>query len=211
MGHAESLNVSFPERERFDALLASGRGALLIGAHVGNLEMTRALAAGRRLATVNAVVYSEHSPAFRALLAAESADYAVNLIHVAQIGPETVLDLRDKIERGELLVIVGDRTPPAQNGRVCTVEFLGAPAAFAQGPYVLAALLECPVYLFFCLREEGGYRIYFEPFAERVVLPRQEREAALLGYAQRYARRLEQLCLHSPYQWFNFYNYWQHQ
>ncbi len=209
MGRSDTLNVAFPDRPHLHALLAGGKGALFIGAHLGNLEMTRALATEERLAKVNAVVYSEHAPAFRRVLEAANADFPVNLIHVTRVDPGTAMMLKEKIDAGELLVIVGDRTPPAENGRVCTVDFLGAPAAFAQGPYLLAALLECPVYLFFCLREGDGYRIYLEPFAERVVLPRKDREAALCQYVRRYARRLEELCLRSPYQWFNFYNYWQ--
>jgi predicted LPLAT superfamily acyltransferase len=210
MGRGDSLNVTFPDRARLDALIANGKGALLIGAHLGNLEMTRALASDERLVAVNAVVYSEHAPAFQRVIAAVNPEYAVNLIHVARIGPETSIALKEKVERGELLVIVGDRTPPAENGRVCRVDFLGAPADFAQGPFMLGALLECPVYLFFCLREGDGYRMYLEPFAERVRLPRKDRDAALLEYVRRYARRLEEHCLRCPYQWFNFYDYWRH-
>jgi predicted LPLAT superfamily acyltransferase len=88
------------------------------------------------------------------------------------------------------------------------VEFLGEPAPFAHGPFILASLLECPVYLFFCLREGNGYRIYCEPFAERIVLPRGERVPRLREYLQQYARRLEAYCMKAPYQWFNFYDFW---
>ena len=73
---------------------------------------------------------------------------------------------------------------------------------------ILASLLECPVYLFFCLREGERYRIYCEPFAERIVLPRGERVPRLRDYLQQYARRLEAYCLSGPYQWFNFYDFW---
>ncbi len=132
MGRGDTLNVDFPDRARFDALLASGKGALLVGAHLGNLEMARALAAEWRLATVNALVYSEHALAFRHALEAANAQFADNLIHVTQMGPDTILLLKDKVDRGELLVIVGDRTPPADSSRVSSVDFLGAPAAFAH-------------------------------------------------------------------------------
>jgi predicted LPLAT superfamily acyltransferase len=208
-GRLKGIAPAFPERARFDALLASGRGALLLGAHFGNLEMTRALAAHHRLARITAVVYSEHATAFRGALEGASAEYGENLVHVTDITPATVIALKEKVERGELLVIVGDRTPAAENGRVCSVDFLGAPADFAEGPFILAHLLECPVYLFFCPREADGYRIHFEPFAERIELPRARRAEALREYAGRYAARLEALCLRAPYQWFNFYNYWQ--
>lgn len=209
MGRGDTLKVEFPDRAPFDALLASGKGALLVGAHLGNLEMTRALMSGQRRVAVSAVVYAEHAPAFQQALAAANPQFAVNLIHVARMGPQTSIVLKEKVERGELLVIVGDRTPPADNGRVCSVDFLGAPANFAQGPFVLAYLLECPVFLFFCLREGDGYRVYLEPFAERVELPREGRDAALREYVRRYAHRLEAHCLRAPYQWFNFYDYWQ--
>ena len=208
-GRLGDMEVRFPDRARFEALVASGRGALLIGAHFGNLEMTRAIATQHRLAKVTAVVYTEHASAFRGAMESASAEYAANLVHVTEITPATVIALKEKVERGELLVIVGDRTPAAGNGRVCSVDFLGAPADFAEGPFILAHLLECPVYLFFCPREDDGYRIYFEPFAERVELPRARRAAALREYAGRYAARLEALCRRAPYQWFNFYNYWQ--
>ena len=209
MGRADTIEVRFPERARLDALLAGGRGAMLLSAHLGNLEMSRALFAAERRVAVNAVVYTDHAPAFERALMEASPDYAVNLIHVSAIGPDTCIDLKDRIDRGELLVIVGDRTPAAENGRVSVVDFLGAPAAFAHGPYMLAAVLECPVYFFFCVREGEGYRMYLEPFAERVELPRKARDAALREYVRRYARRLEELCLRAPYQWFNFYDYWQ--
>ncbi|MGH6627210.1 MAG: glycosyltransferase family 2 protein [Burkholderiaceae bacterium] len=208
LGGIDSQRVDFPDRAKFEQLLASGRGAVLIGSHLGNLEMTRALATGGQLATINAVVYTDHAQRFNQTLERAHANFGANLIQVSQLGPDTAILLREKIERGELLVIVGDRTPPAENGRVSHVNFLGRPAPFAQGPLILASLLDCPVYLFFCLREGSNYRIYFELFAERIELPRRERQARLQTYLQQYARRLEAHCLNAPYQWFNFYDFW---
>lgn len=207
-GRIAQADVDFPKRPEFLQLLAGGRGLVLLGAHVGNLEMMRAIAVGNNLATVNAVVYTEHAQRFAGSLAAANASFKVNLIQINELGPDTAIMLRDKIDRGEVLVIVGDRTPPAENGRVVEVDFLGAPAAFPIGPYILASLLECPVYLFFCLHEGDGYRAYFEPFAERIVLPRGNRQAAIAGYARRYAERLEALCRRAPLQWFNFFDFW---
>jgi len=209
-GRIDHRRIDFPNRAEFEQLLASGRGALLIGAHLGNLEMTRALAHGDRLATVNAVVYTEHAQQFNRILASANADFGVNLLPVSSLGPDTAIMLKEKIDQGELLVIVGDRTPAAENGRVSMVDFLGAPAPFAQGPIILGSLLDCPVYLFFCLREADGYRIHFEAFAERIELPRRERQQRLHAYLQQYAARLEAHCLRAPQQWFNFYDFWQH-
>ncbi|TRZ56174.1 MAG: glycosyltransferase family 2 protein [Rhodocyclaceae bacterium] len=211
MGGFDSRRVDFPNQGEFERLLASGRGAVLIGSHLGNLEMTRALATNEHRAIVNAVVYTNHAHRFNAMLARANASFGVNLIQISHIGPGTAISLKEKIDRGELVVIVGDRTPPSEGGggrRVSQIEFLGKPAPFAQGPFILASLLECSVYLFFCLREGDYYRIYFEPFAERIILPRDRRQERLQDYLRQYARRLEAHCLKAPYQWFNFYDFW---
>ncbi|MGP1716153.1 MAG: glycosyltransferase family 2 protein [Methylophilus sp.] len=183
------------------------QGALIVSAHLGNIEMARALAVQRKL-TINAVVYTEHAQRFNTLLAKSSADFGVNLLQVSQFGPDTAVMLKEKIEQGELVVIMGDRTPPAENGRVVTADFLGYPAQFAQGPWILASLLECPVFLMFCLSDAQAHNIFLEPFAEQVVLPRKERQQYVAGYAQRYAQRLEAYCRQYPLQWFNFFNFW---
>jgi predicted LPLAT superfamily acyltransferase len=70
-------------------------------------------------------------------------------------------------------------------------------------------LLECPVYLMFCLRQGGGYGLYFEMFAQRITLPRHGKQAAITRWAARYAKRLESFCLIDPFQWYNFFDYWQ--
>ncbi|MEI6987643.1 MAG: hypothetical protein WCK65_16130, partial [Rhodospirillaceae bacterium] len=186
--------------------------AVLIGSHLGNLEMTRALATIEQRAIVNAVVYTNHAQRFNETLAQANASFGVNLIQISKIGPETAIMLKEKIDQGEIMVIVGDRTPPIDGGssnRVSHVNFLGKPAPFAQGPFILASLLECPVFLFFCLREGAKYHIYLESFAERILLPRHERQERLQEYLKQYAQRLEAHCLKAPYQWFNFYDFWQ--
>jgi predicted LPLAT superfamily acyltransferase len=208
IGQVNHAEVDFPNRAQLHQLLTSDRGAVLIGAHLGNWEMARALAALSGYRTINAVIYTEHAPRFNRLLTRTHGSFRLNLIPITTIGPETAIALQEKIDRGELLVIVGDRTPPHENGRVTRVPFLGHPAPFAQGPFILASVLDCPVYLFFCLRESDGYRIHFESFCERVELRRGQREEALRGYIQRFAQRLEQLCARAPYQWFNFYDFW---
>lgn len=207
-GNIPHASIEFDNRAEFDKLLASGRGAVLLGAHLGNLEMLRALANLNGVVKINAVVYTEHAKRFAGALAAADNRFQVNLLQIRNMGPDTAIALQDKINRGEMLVIVGDRTPPAENGRVVTADFLGQPALFPQGPFILAALLECPVFLFFCTKEERGYRVHFEPFAHRVELPRARRAEAIAAHAQRYADRLGALCQRAPFQWFNFFDFW---
>ena len=210
-GRVTHTHVVFDDPSAFEALAASGKGALVIGAHLGNLEMTRALAVHGSRAKVTAIVYTEHARRFNRVLAGAHRNFASRMVEVADFGPETAVMMQQRIDDGELLVIVGDRVPAHEAGRVVEAPFLGATARFAQGPYVLAHALGCPVYLFFCLKERGGHRLYFEPFAERIALPRRERAAHLAAHAHRYAERLEHYCRKAPFQWFNFFDFWARQ
>jgi predicted LPLAT superfamily acyltransferase len=129
-------------------------------------------------------------------------------IQVTDMNPGTMIALKEAIERGDWVAIAGDRTPVKGDDRVSTATFLGHQAPFPQGPYILAHLLECPVYLMFCIRQEGIYRLYFEIFAERIRLPRRDKQAALRDWTARYAQRLESFSLIDPFQWYNFFDFW---
>ena len=202
--------VELPEEVRtlFVQTLAQGRGLLLLSAHLGNLELARAIATLVPGVHINALVYTQNSRKLNAMLEETSEEYALKLICVDEIGPDTAVMLRGKVEAGEVVVIVGDRVPVMLGSPKVKADFLGAPAPFAVGPYVLAHVLECPVLLFFCLRGERGYRVYMEPFAERIVLPREGRMQAAAAWAGRYAARLADYAARFPLQWYNFYDFW---
>ena len=200
--------LDFPQREMRAMAVAKGQGVLLLSAHLGNLELARALSTLIPGIKVNALVYTDNAQNINAMLEKTSEAYAARLIYVQEIGPGTTLMLREKIARGEVVVIVGDRTPVAEHSPTVRAPFLGRPAPFAIGPYVLAHVLECPVYLFFCIQQGAGYTICLEPFAERIRLPRQERLAAAAAWAERYAARLGDYASRFPLQWYNFYDFW---
>jgi predicted LPLAT superfamily acyltransferase len=204
----DAVAVDWAGRETFRRIVSNGRGALFISAHLGNLELARAAASEVDGARINALVYSGNARKFRAMLSLASETSALNVMEVDTITPETACLLREKIDAGEIVVIVGDRTPVAERSPVIQSEFLGRSAPFAIGPYVLAHVLECPVYLLFCMREAGRYRVYLEHFAERLSLPREGRGAASAQWVQRYAARLADYAQRFPLQWYNFYDFW---
>jgi predicted LPLAT superfamily acyltransferase len=131
------------------------------------------------------------------------------MIEIDSLGPESVVKLQDKIRAGEHIAITADRVSVRHRERSIHVPFLGRPAPFPEGPFILASLLACPVYLVFCLRIGNRYRVFMEPFADPLVLPRAQRRAVLEHTIARYAQRLEVRCLMAPTQWFNFFDFWE--
>ena len=196
-------DVAMLERFRGDS-----RGALFIGSHLGNLEVLRAFGDKVQGMKVNALVFTRHSPKFNRVLAAVSPATLERMIQVDSLGPDAVITLRDKLAAGEHVAIVADRVSVRHKERSLRAPFLGRPAPFPEGPFVLASLLECPVYLLFCLKVDGRYRVFIEPFADPLVLPRAGRQRALEDAIARYAARLEAHCLLAPTQWFNFFDFW---
>jgi predicted LPLAT superfamily acyltransferase len=132
----------------------------------------------------------------------------MRLLQVSQMDAALMLELSQRLDRGEWLAIAGDRVP-LHDGRRTTVDFLGHPAAFPQGPWLLAGLLRCPVNLMCCLKIDGRYQIHLEHFMDAPRWERGQREALIKDWVQRYADRLAQWCLLAPRQWFNFHAYWQ--
>jgi predicted LPLAT superfamily acyltransferase len=199
--------ITAEDFEMLERFRMESRGALFIGSHLGNLEMLRAVGDLQKM-KVNALVFTRHSPKFNRVLAAVSPKTLERMIQVDSLGPEAVIMLRDKLRAGEHVAIVGDRVSVRHKERSLRATFLGRPAPFPEGPFVLASLLECPVYLLFCLKVDGRYRVFLEPFADPLVLPRVGRQQALERVIERYAARLEAHCLLAPTQWFNFFDFW---
>ncbi|WP_340115549.1 hypothetical protein [Pelagibius sp. 7325] len=200
--------VDFENIELFEELQRSGQGGVLITSHFGNAEVCRALGTRKANLKINVLVHTKHAANFNRLMREQSGQSTVSLIETTEVGPETAMMLRERIEMGEFIVIVGDRTPVSLSGRHSYAPFLGRRAPFPQGPYVLAALMKCPVQLLFCFKENGRFRVVFEPFSQGIKLPRKERAASLESLVGAFAKRLECYCLRQPYQWFNFFDFW---
>lgn len=187
-------------------LRQEGRGQMLVAAHLGNLEVCRALAELGEQVTMNVLVHTKHAEQFNRLLGEAGATH-LRLIQVSELDAAIMLQLSERLERGEWLAIAGDRVP-LTGSRTVNVNFLGKPAAFPQGPWLLAGLLQCPVNLIHCLKIDNRYQVIIEPFAERLHWKRSERDAVIRHWTQRYADQLAQRCLDAPLQWFNFYPFW---
>ena len=187
-------------------LRQEGRGQMLVAAHLGNLEVCRALAELGEQVTMNVLVHTKHAEQFNRLLGEAGATH-LRLIQVSELDAAIMLQLSERLERGEWLAIAGDRVP-LTGSRTVDVNFLGKPAAFPQGPWLLAGLLQCPVNLIHCLKIDNRYQVIIEPFAERLQWKRSERDAVIRHWTQRYADQLPQRCLDAPLQWFNFYPFW---
>lgn len=192
----------------FEDLAQTGRGGLLVTSHLGNSEVCRALVRSRFPVRINALVFTQHAAAFNQVLRSTDKNVSMDLIQVEGFNAELAIRLKERVDNGEFVVIVGDRVSATVPERSENADFLGEPAPFAVGPWVLASILECPVHLMYCMRAGDGYDLTFEPFAEQVRIPRKTRTHDLQQLVQQYAWSLERMTERYPLQWFNFYDFW---
>jgi predicted LPLAT superfamily acyltransferase len=192
--------------DNLQAALAQARGCVLLGSHLGSFEVLRACAR-RCPVPVKLLMYRANSGAYSRLVEQLDPTLADAIIEIGT--PEAMLRVRESLDRGEIVGILGDRTPVGQ--KMLAVPFLGDPAPMPAGPLALCAALASPVVLFYGVRTGARrYDVHFEPFADRIVLQRSCRAEELADWVRRYAGRLEAYCRTYPFNWFNFYDFWDH-
>jgi len=188
--------------------LDQGRGVLMFGSHLGSFEVLRVLARTRPEIRLRVVLDVGHNPALTMLLDALNPEVARTVIDAGQGGPSVALAINEALEQGALVALLVDRVPEGQPRTMA--DFLGRPAPFPQAPWLIAAATGAPVVLGFGLYRGGRrYDLVFEPFSDGVRLRRQDRQQALAALVSAYAARLEHHARGAPWNWFNFYDFWQ--
>lgn len=205
-GQYGRFDVRVHGREIVDAELARGAGCLLVGAHLGSFEITRFVGREARVPRVSLAMYEENAGAFSAMLDAINPELAVRVIRLGEA--DSMLQLDQALTAGDSVGMLADRTLARDSTVSCP--FLGAPARFATGPFRLAAALRRTVVLMFGLYRGGRrYDVHFERVADLRWTDRAERERVIEESLRHYVGRLEHYCRQAPYNWFNFYDYWQ--
>ncbi|MDR0584177.1 MAG: hypothetical protein LBG57_07525 [Treponema sp.] len=197
------------------------RGALLLSSHLGNVEMIRALVDfGRTYVKhsfpVISLVDFSVTKNFSRMLRELNPDSMNQLIGVNEIGVETVARLQDALNSGGLVAVAGDRTAPSEDKGRFHFNFLGRPALFPGGSFYLASLLKVNVYFVFALRQKtfslsGEYDIRIIKSDVDFNCQRAERNKRVESLARSYVETLEKFCKEYPYQWYNFYEFWETQ
>lgn len=196
--------------DALEQAVSGPKGVLLVGAHVGSFEALRALCTRRPGLDLRLVLDRQQTPALNTLLEALALDRRSQVIDASQ-GPATVmLALGEAAQRGAFLALLGDRARAGES--TVRVPFLGRDALLPTAPWRVAAALRTPVLLAFGLYlGRDRYHLHFERFTDRIDLPRalDARAQAITVLAARYAARVEAQLHRSPYNWFNFYDFWQ--
>lgn len=192
--------------EPLHALHACNSGLFLFGAHLGSFEVLRTHARDNPGLKVCIAMYPENASQLNSTLAAINPQAMQDIISLGQV--DSMLTIHHKLEEGAIVGILADRaTGPDQ---YISIPFLGAPARFPTGPFRMAAMLRHPVYFMAGLYRGGNrYDIHFELLADFSKSASTGRDAAVREVLVKYVAALERHCKSAPFNWFNFYDFWE--
>jgi predicted LPLAT superfamily acyltransferase len=200
------LEVSIEGEELMQDLLARRQGAILLGAHLGSFEMMSAV--GRRqpgLRTAMAM-FREQASIVATLFGAGHSPNAPEIITLGRL--DAMLRIRDCLDQGHMIGMLADRTFGESDAQV--VPFLGSPALFPLGPMRAAAAMRCPVIFMTGLYRGGNrYHVVFRQLTDFSRPLPGGRNSQVRVAIEQYVALLEQFCRSDPYNWFNFYDFWQ--
>lgn len=199
--------------------LEQKQGALLICSHLGNMELLRAIAdcdqigVSRKVPIISIVDFAITS-GFNQMLKEMNSSSMLHLISADDVGPDTIIQLQENVAAGGIVVIAGDRSPAGNPARCFDIDFLGAEAQFPQGPFVIASLLNVPTYYVFAMRQgalsvRANYNMHIHRASVDFDCGRAVRQSRIRDLAGEFVSYMEKYCLKYPYQWYNFYEFWE--
>lgn len=192
--------------EAMRRLLAGGKGLFLMGAHLGSFEVIRAIGWKYADLRVAMVMHQGNAQKIIATLAAINPRATQDIIGMGHV--DSMLQVRERLDEGSVVGMLGDRTPGGEAMQSVTI--LGAAARLPIGPFRMAAMLQRPVVFMTGLYLGGNrYSVHFDALADFSAVARDQRDAAVEAAVIRYAALLDQYCRRAPYNWFNFFDFWQ--
>ena len=184
--------------------LDRGQGCLLLGAHLGSFEILRAAGTSHHI-DVRMVMYEDNARMINAVAKAVNPALPDRIITLGRF--DSMFKVHDRLQHDAWIGILGDRT--LQDGEQLQAPFLGEAALFPAAPYRIALMLKRPILFMTGLyRGDNHYELHFEKLFDPAGVSRSARAAAVDEALRRYVERLEHYCREAPYNWFNFYDFW---
>jgi predicted LPLAT superfamily acyltransferase len=208
-GQIDHFDIDWVNYKEVYSKVKEGKGCILLGSHLGNVDILRAYSKQKKFVKLNVFMVKGQSKFFQNIITKLNQQSDIEIIPIEEINVTTSMMLKEKLDKGELIALLGDRITSLEHFSAQEAPFLNENALFPEGPYLLSHLLKCPIYTIFSVRTgPSRYKVNIEKLSDSVELPRQNRKEQLSALLQKYVARLENMAIQHPFQWFNFYNFW---
>ena len=198
------IESDFPGSKRMFDLMRTGRGVIILNAHIGNWQMALSLLTESPV-QINAHMRYDEEAAAKHWFDLQDRPCPFNIIR----SDDTfggMLEASAALLNGEAIVMMGDRWNPGT--RSAEVVFMGGKVRLPVSPYYLASATGALIIVLFSACT--GRRSYRVDIQDVLDVPSDVKNdpKRLAEFAERYARHLEEFVSRYPLQWYNFYDYW---
>lgn len=190
--------------EEYYKILNHNVGKFFISSHFGNIEVIRSLGHSGSSFKINALMHTGNSKKIFSILSTLSKEATLGIIEVDQTSPGLAINLKDKLEANELIFCMGDRVTINSN-KTLKASLLDKTAILPYGPFILAHVLNHPIYAIHCYKEKNIYRIKLKELISNKEL---NKNMNIQSIANQYIDEVQSLVIKQPTQWFNFTNIW---
>jgi predicted LPLAT superfamily acyltransferase len=207
-GRFDKFAITFPPESLPLKYSRQGYGCILLGSHLGSFEVLRSYGVRKYPLPIKILMDEGQNPMIISILNALNPGVSQMVIPLGS--PDSLLQVKDSVDAGSAVGMLGDRILGMPGEKTVTCSLLGDSVQLPAAPVLIAASLKVPLIVFFGIYHGGNrYSIHFELLAERIDLNRNNRQEDIQFWMQKYADLLEKYCRLAPYNWFNFYDYWQ--
>lgn len=199
LGQRNQFTYEFDGEEILFDLLKEKKGGILISAHVGNFEIAEFfLSEIDEFSQINLVTTDNEHKAIKQQLETLSAKSNIKFIIVKE-DMSHIFDINNALSNNELICFTGDRY--FEGTKTLSSELLGADAEFPAGPFLLGSRLKVPVVFVYVMKETSTHYHLYTRKAEF-----KNRNAQDL--LNQYTKSVEWILKKYPYQWFNYFDFW---
>lgn len=202
-GMKNKFTYHFDGEENLHKIVALKKGGLLLSAHLGNWEIAGHLF--QRLGTgINIVMYDNEHRQIKNYLEQVTGKRNMKII-VIKDDISHIYAINEAFRNNELVCMHADRF--IEGNKSITGNFLGDPALFPLGPFVLAATFKVPISYVFAFKETNKHYHLFASGIKQYTgsSKAQVTEEVLSDFIGQMESKVKQY----PEQWFNYYNFWQ--
>ncbi len=202
-GINNKFTFKFDGEENLREMVALQKGGILLSAHIGNWDIAGHLLK-RLQTTINIVMYDGEQAQIKDYLNEITGKKTVNFIFIKK-DLSHICQISEALKNNELICMHADRF--IEGNKTISINFLGSPAKFPFGPFVLANTFKVPVCYVFAIKES---KLHYHFFASKFISTKSaDKATALQQMANLFAENMEEKVKQYPEQWFNYYNFWQ--
>ncbi|MFT3701929.1 MAG: lipid A biosynthesis acyltransferase [Agriterribacter sp.] len=201
-GSADQFTFDFDGEEHLHTMVSMQKGGLLLSSHVGNWEAAGHLL--KRLNTkINVVMFDGEHQKIKDYLTSVTGERNAHII-VIKNDLSHIYEINEALKNNELVCMHADRF--VEGNRTIAIDFLGAPALFPAGPFVIAAQFKVPVCYVFAMKEKTTHYHFYSTNVR--AYDYSDKAKAMHQMLTEYTYEMEQKIKLYPVQWYNYYDFW---